>query len=136
MIKNISILIFIAESPIRSSQSALGNRPYLDSNARRVCLSGSDHRSAYPLCVKLVCIQFHDAQWCKELLEEAIVIHGTTEIIYTDQASQFSSEEFTHNILSKNIKFSTDGIGRDVDNAFIERLWRSAKYESIFQNLE
>ncbi|WP_262507683.1 DDE-type integrase/transposase/recombinase [Zunongwangia profunda] len=75
-----------------------------------------------------------DSYWCKETLEEAIDIHGTPEIINTDQGSQFTSGIFTHSVLSRNIKLSMDGKGRAIDNVFIERLWRSVKYESIYLN--
>jgi putative transposase len=75
-----------------------------------------------------------DAQWCKETLEEAIALHGKPEIINTDQGSQFTSEVFTHYVLSNGIKLSMDGKGRAIDNVFIERLWRSVKYESIYLN--
>jgi putative transposase len=75
-----------------------------------------------------------DAQWCKEVLEEAIAIHGKPEIINTDQGSQFTSEIFTHFVLSNTIKLSMDGKGRAIDNVFIERLWRSVKYENIYLN--
>ena len=75
-----------------------------------------------------------DAQWCKGTLEEAIDMHGKPEILNTDQGSQFTSEIFTHSVLSKNIKFSMDGKGRAIDNVFIERLWRSVKYESVYLN--
>jgi len=75
-----------------------------------------------------------DAQWCKETLEEAIKDHGKPEIINTDQGSQFTSEVFTNLVLSNDIKLSMDGKGRAIDNVFIERLWRSVKYESIYLN--
>lgn len=75
-----------------------------------------------------------DAEWCKEALEEAIAIHGKPEIVNTDQGSQFTSEIFTHFVLSNEIKLSMDGKGRAIDNVFIERLWRSVKYESIYLN--
>lgn len=75
-----------------------------------------------------------DAQWCKETLEEAIAVHGRPEIVNTDQGSQFTSEIFTHLVLSNDIKLSMDGKGRAIDNVFIERLWRSVKYESIYLN--
>ncbi len=75
-----------------------------------------------------------DAQWCKETLEEAIMLHGKPEIVNTDQGSQFTSEVFTRFVLSNNIKLSMDGKGRAIDNVFIERLWRSVKYESIYLN--
>lgn len=75
-----------------------------------------------------------DSEWCKETLEEAIEIHGVPEILNTDQGSQFTSEIFTHFVQSNNIKLSMDGKGRATDNAFIERLWRSVKYEKLYLN--
>ena len=75
-----------------------------------------------------------DAQWCKETLEEAIEIHAEPEIVNTNQGSQFTSEEFTGFVLSNEIRLSMDGKGRAIDNVFIERLWRSVKYESIYLN--
>ena len=75
-----------------------------------------------------------DAQWCMKTLEEAITIHGKPEIINTDLGSQFTSEIFTNLALSNDIKLSMDGKGRAIDNVFIERLWRSVKYESIYLN--
>lgn len=75
-----------------------------------------------------------DAEWVKECLESAIAKHGSPEIVNTDQGSQFSSEIFTSYVLSEeqNIKLSMDGKGRAIDNAFIERLWRSVKYEKLY----
>ncbi|WP_158499733.1 integrase core domain-containing protein [Zobellia galactanivorans] len=60
--------------------------------------------------------------------------HGKPEIINTDQGSQFTSDEFSSTVLGKEIKLSMDGKGRATDNAFIERLWRSVKYEKIYLN--
>ena len=73
-----------------------------------------------------------DAQWCAEVLEDTIAKHGQPEIINTDQGSQYTSEVFTNTVLSKGIKLSMDGKGRATDNAFIERLWRSVKYEKVY----
>lgn len=75
-----------------------------------------------------------DANWCASVLEQAIETHGNPEIINTDQGSQFTSEIFTNIVLSNDIKLSMDGKGRAIDNVFIERLWRSIKYESIYLN--
>ena len=75
-----------------------------------------------------------EASWCAETLQEAINQHGNPEIINTDQGSQFTSEIFTQTVLSNDIKLSMDGKGRAIDNVFIERLWRSVKYESIYLN--
>lgn len=76
-----------------------------------------------------------DAEWCKETLEQAIRIHGKPGIINSDQGSQFSSTVFSEYVLHEaKIKLSMDGKGRATDNAFIERLWRSVKYEKIYLN--
>lgn len=76
-----------------------------------------------------------EAEWCTEVLQEAIHQHGCPEIINTDQGAQFTSVSFTDyvNQLSKT-KLSMDGKGRATDNAFIERFWRSVKYEYLYSN--
>lgn len=73
-----------------------------------------------------------DADWCQKALQEAIETHGKPEILNTDQGSQFTSEIFANYVLNKGIKLSMDGKGRAIDNAFIERLWRSVKYEKLY----
>ncbi len=73
-----------------------------------------------------------DSSFCVEVLEEAISIYGCPEIFNTDQGSQFTSEEFTKTLSTQNISISMDGKGRWRDNVFIERLWRSVKYEDIY----
>ena len=75
-----------------------------------------------------------DAEWCAEVLKEAIAEHGCPEILNTDQGSQFTSEVFVQAVLSNGIRLSMDGKGRAIDNAFIERFWRSLKYEKIYLN--
>jgi putative transposase len=72
------------------------------------------------------------AEWCSEVVTEAIQQHGKPDIFNTDQGSQFTSDEFTSLLLGKEIKISMDGKGRAIDNIFIERLWRSVKYEHIY----
>lgn len=73
-----------------------------------------------------------DAQWCADLLKEAVDNYGNPEIINTDQGAQYTSEIFTTTVLELGIKLSMDGKGRATDNAFIERLWRSVKYEKVY----
>lgn len=73
-----------------------------------------------------------DNQFCIEALEEAIAKHGKPEIFNTDQGSQFTSEEFTGVLKGHGIQISMDGKGRWLDNVFIERLWRSVKYEEVY----
>ncbi len=73
-----------------------------------------------------------DASFCVEALKEAIAQYGKPEIFNTDQGSQFTSIDFTDVLSDANIKISMDGRGRCMDNIFIERLWRSLKYEAIY----
>jgi len=70
--------------------------------------------------------------FCVEALEEAIAKWGRPEIFNTDQGSQFTSQEFTQVLRDHNIKISMDGKGRWVDNVFVERLWKSVKYEHVY----
>lgn len=74
------------------------------------------------------------AEWCKSIVEEAIGVHGQPEIINSDQGSQFTSYEYTSLLLEREnpIKISMDGKGRCIDNIFIERLWKSVKYECVY----
>jgi putative transposase len=73
-----------------------------------------------------------DSSFCVEALEEAISKYGCPDIFNTDQGSQFTADAFTGTLRSKGIAISMDGKGRWVDNVFIERLWRSVKYEDIY----
>jgi putative transposase len=74
------------------------------------------------------------AGWCCQLVEEAIEMHGKPEIMNSDQGSQFTSLEYIELLSSKEIKISMDVKGRAIDNIFIERLWKSVKYECIYLN--
>ena len=75
-----------------------------------------------------------EATFCVEALEEALEKYGKPEIFNTDQGSQFTGFEFTNVLKDAPIKISMDGRGRWMDNVFIERLWRSLKYECIYLN--
>lgn len=72
------------------------------------------------------------AEWCRQTLEEAITVHGAPEIVNTDQGSQFTSDVFTSLLKDNGVRISMDGKGRAIDNIFIERFWRSLKYEHIY----
>jgi transposase InsO family protein len=72
-----------------------------------------------------------DADFCVEALEEALARHGRPEIFNTDQGSQFTSDGFTGTLKRHGVMISTDGKGRCMDNIFVERLWRSLKYEEV-----
>ena len=73
-----------------------------------------------------------EVEFCIEALEEALSKHGKPEIFNTDQGSQFTSPEFTNVLKTAGVKISMDGKGRWMDNVFIERLWRSLKYECVY----
>ena len=74
------------------------------------------------------------AEFCVEALEEALLLHGRPEIFNTDQGSQFTSDDFTGTLQSHGVTISMDGKGRYMDNIFVERLWRSLKYEEVYLN--
>jgi putative transposase len=73
-----------------------------------------------------------DSSFCVDALEEAITKYGRPEIFNTDQGSQFTAEAFTDTLRTNGIAISMDGKGRWMDNVFIERLWKSVKYEDIY----
>lgn len=69
--------------------------------------------------------------WCIAAVTAALE-HGTPEIFNTDQGGQYTSPQFTGMLVERNIRVSMDGRGRALDNIFIERLWRSVKYEDVY----
>jgi len=73
-----------------------------------------------------------DTSFCTEALEEAISRNGTPQLFNTDQGSQFTSDDFTDILKKHDIRISMDGKGRWMDNMFIERLWKSVKYEDVY----
>lgn len=73
-----------------------------------------------------------DADFCVEALEEAIENYGVPAIFNTDQGCQFTSEAFTNVLLNHHVQISMDGKGRALDNIYVERLWRTLKYEDIY----
>src|SRR5947199_1137516 len=74
------------------------------------------------------------AEFCVEALEDALFLHGRPEIFNTDQGSQFTSDDFTGTLQHHRVTISMDGKGRYMDNIFVERLWRSLKYEEVYLN--
>jgi putative transposase len=72
-----------------------------------------------------------DTSFCIAALDEALARHGKPRIFNTDQGSQFTSEAFTARLVAAGVAISMDGRGRFMDNIFIERLWRSIKYEEV-----
>ena len=73
-----------------------------------------------------------DVQFCLDALEDALMNYGKPEIFNSDQGSQFTSKKFTDILKEHEILISMDGKGRAQDNIYVERLWRSLKYEDIY----
>ena len=73
-----------------------------------------------------------EVEFCLEAVEEALARHGRPEIFNTDQGSQFTGQDFTGLLLDNAIAISMDGKGAWRDNVFVERLWRSVKYEEVY----
>ncbi len=73
-----------------------------------------------------------DNHFCCEALDEALAKYGSPEIFNSDQGSQFTSQDFIQRLIHKQISISMDGRGRALDNVFVERLWRTVKYENVY----
>ena len=73
-----------------------------------------------------------DASFCVDCLEDALRVHGKPEVFNSDQGSQFTSNAFTGVLKREGIAISMDGRGRALDNIFVERLWRSVKFEDVY----
>jgi putative transposase len=73
-------------------------------------------------------------QFCVETLHRALTQFGSPEYSNTDQGSQFTSQDYVNTLLERNVRISMDGKGRALDNVFVERLWRSVKYEDVYLN--
>ncbi len=73
-----------------------------------------------------------DARHAREVLEQAFACYGTPEMVNTDQSSQFTAEEFTQAVLARGCRLSMDGNGAWRYNVFVERLWRTIKYEQVY----
>lgn len=73
-----------------------------------------------------------ETAFCVQTLDRALRVHGSPGIFNTDQGAQFTSEAFTGRLAQNGIRISMDGKGRALDNVFVERLWRTVKYENIY----
>ena len=75
-----------------------------------------------------------NAKWCKDVLEDAIARHGKPEILNSDQGSQYTSALWIQYLEKEEIQISMDGKGRALDNVWIERFWKSLKYDHVYLN--
>ena len=118
----------------RSSESGLGHGYDVHSDATGFCLFERRTRLGHPSSPGLASVQYaHRRPVCRCLaLEEAILKYGPPEILNTDQGSQFTSSAFISVLEQNGIQISMDGKGCWRDNVFVERLWKSVKYEEIY----
>jgi len=114
------------------SQYCLGSRYYLHSHGERILLSCGHHGLGKSEGPFLEALEHPGSLVLYRGLEEAISRYGTPQIFNTDQGSQFTADAFTRILKTHNIRISMDGRGRWMDNVFIERLWKSVKYEDVY----
>lgn len=120
-----------ARAEDRSTEPGLVERHNLYPPAARVYLSGGGAGLVQPLCPGLGSLSSLETSFCLAALDWALQT-GQPDIFNTDQGCQFTSDEFTGRLETKGIGISMDGRGRVTDNIFIERLWRTVKYEEVY----
>ena len=113
------------------AEPRLGFRHHLHSDGERLSLSCCDHRLGQPRGAGLAAVEHEGQRVRLEALEEALQRYGKPRIFNTDQGAQFTSAAFTGKLEAAGVAISMDGRGRFMDNIFIERLWRSIKYEEV-----
>ena len=113
------------------AEPRVGGRRDLHPDGVRLPLSGGDHRWASRAVLAWRLSNTNDASFCAAALEEALLRFGKPRIFNTDQGSTFTAEAFAGKLAAAGVAISMDGRGRFMDNIFIERLWRSIKYEEV-----
>ena len=113
------------------AQPGVGGGYHLHPHVPGLLVPGGHHGLVQPLRGGLEAVQHPGADFCVEVLEEALV-KGKPEVFNTDQGSQFTSEGFTGILEQHGVRISMDGKGRYTDNIFVERLWRTVKYEEVY----
>jgi putative transposase len=116
----------------RAGQSGVVLGHHLHPDGQRLSLSGSDHGLGEPCGAGVATVEHVGTEFCVDALEEALSEHDRPEIFNTDQGSQFTSDGFTGSLEAHDVTISMDGKGRYMDNIFVERLWRSLKYEEVY----
>ena len=110
----------------------MGDRYLLHPDGARVHVSGGHHGLVLAPRPAWRVSNTFDSDFCVEALEDALTRYGPPEIFNTDQGAQFTSKAFTTVLKAHAVAISMDGKGRWVDNVFVERLWRSVKYEDVY----
>jgi putative transposase len=110
----------------------MGNRHHVHSNGEGYRLPHRHRRLVQPQGPGLAGVDYNEADFCVEALEEALARFGKPEIFNTDQGSQFTSMAFNSVLLREEIACRMDRRGAWRDNVIVERLWRSVKYEEVY----
>jgi putative transposase len=115
----------------KQSTGLFSGPPYPDGAGLHLsgCRARLVHRGRVPAWRVSITLE---ADFCVEAVEEALARHGTPEIFNTDQGGQFTSPDFIKVLAAREIKISMDGKGAWRDNVFVERLWRTIKYEEVY----
>src|SRR5262245_26981538 len=120
-----------AEPGNYAAGSRLERRHHLCAVAFGIPVSDGDSRLVQPLCRGVAAVEQLGPDFCLEALDEALG-RGQPEIFNTDKGVQYTSREFTGRLETAAVAISMDGRGRALDNVFVERLWRSVKYEEVY----
>ena len=110
----------------------MGHGHHVHSDGARLRLSRRGAGLGDTSCSVVAAVDHDGRAFCVETLEDALARHGRPEIFNTDQGSQFTGVAFTSLLASHGIAISMDGKGAWRDNVFVERLWRSVKYEEVY----
>ena len=121
-----------AQAGGRAAEPGVGDGHHLRPHGARLRLSGRGRRLGKPPGSGLAALITMEVAFCLEAVEEALAKYGRPEIFNTDQGSQFTSAPFTGLLIDNAVQISMDGKGSWRDNVFVERLWRSVKYEEVY----
>jgi len=135
-VKGIKTINEIAqEHGVHPTQVSQWKKELLDNvGSTRFCVLGGDHRLVQPQGAGLAAVKYNGCRFCVDCLKEAIKHYGLPTIFNTDQGSPFTSDSFTGLLIQQGITISMDGRRRALDNSFVERLWRTVKYEDVYLN--
>jgi integrase-like protein len=123
--------VFTAECGGHAAGPGVVERHHVRAAAAWILVLGGNHGLVQPVRGGLAFVETLEGSFCLEALDEALW-HGRPEIFNSDQGSQFTALAFTARLLSCGVSISMDGRGRALDNVFVERLWRTVKYEEVY----
>ena len=125
-----SLSLSVGKGQSHPAQPGVDRRHHLPAHGPGLPLPGGHHGLAQPVRGGMAAVQTLEADFCVDALQEALS-QGRPQVFNTDQGSQFASRQFTQVLQDHGVKISMDGKGRYADNIFVERLWRTVKYEEM-----